>query len=93
MSPGGSSEIVHVFIGRIETAAAEGVFGLPDEGEDIKVHVLPFAKARALLDEGQLRVAHTVLALQWLARHHDVLRARWRAMAPARALESGPRCD
>jgi ADP-ribose pyrophosphatase len=93
MSPGGSSEIVHVFIGRIETAAAAGIFGLPDEGEDIKVHVLPFAKAQALLDEGQLRVAHTVLALQWLARHHEVLRARWRAAAPARALESGPRCD
>lgn len=93
MSPGGSSEIVHVFIGRAETAGAAGIFGLPDEGEDIKVHVLPFAKAQALLDQGQLRVAHTVLALQWLARHHEVLRSRWRAAAPARALESGPRCD
>jgi ADP-ribose pyrophosphatase len=85
MSPGGSSEIVHVFVGRVDATAAGGIFGLPDEGEDIKVHVLPFAQALALLDEGRLRVAHTLLALQWLARHHEALRARWRRAAPVRA--------
>jgi ADP-ribose pyrophosphatase len=85
MSPGGSSEIVHVFIGRVDASAAGGIFGLPDEGEDIRVHVLPFAQALALLDEGRLRVAHTLLAMQWLARHHEVLRARWRQAAPVRA--------
>jgi ADP-ribose pyrophosphatase len=77
MSPGGSSEIVHVFIGRIDARDAGGVFGLPDEGEDIKVHVLPFAKLQAWLDEGRLRVASTLLAAQWLARHHAALRAHW----------------
>jgi ADP-ribose pyrophosphatase len=85
MSPGGSSEIVHVFVGRVDAAAAGGIFGLPDEGEDIKVHVLPFAQAVALLDDGRLRVAHTLLALQWLARHHEALRARWRRATPAGA--------
>jgi ADP-ribose pyrophosphatase len=84
MSPGGSSEVVHTFIGRVETAGAGGVFGLPDEGEDIKVHVLPFERALAWLDEGRLRVASTLLAMQWLARHRESLRARWCA-APARA--------
>jgi ADP-ribose pyrophosphatase len=77
MSPGGSSEIVHVFIGRIDARGAGGVFGLPDEGEDIKVHLLPFAQLQAWLDEGRLRVASTLLAAQWLARHHAALRARW----------------
>lgn len=76
MSPGGSSETVHIYIGRADAAGA-GIFGLPDEGEDIKVHVLPFAKAQTWLDEGHLRVASTLLAMQWLARHHDTLRARW----------------
>jgi ADP-ribose pyrophosphatase len=82
MSPGGSSEIVHVYVGRADTAGAGGIFGLRGEGEDIKVHVLPFAKARALLDEGRVRVAHTLLAMQWLALHHEALRARWRQVAP-----------
>ena len=79
MSPGGSSEIVHVFIGRVDATAAGGIFGLEGEGEDIKVHVLPFAQAQAWLDEGRLRVATTLLAVQWLARHHEALHARWRA--------------
>ena len=90
MSPGGSSEIVHVFVGRVETAGAGGVFGLPDEGEDIRTHVIPFEQARAWLDDGRLHVATTILALQWLALHHDALQARWAGAAPAPALESGP---
>jgi len=77
MSPGGSSEIVHVFIGRIDARGAGGIFGLEDEGEDIKVHLLPFAQVQAWLDEGRLRVASTLLAAQWLVRHHAALRARW----------------
>jgi ADP-ribose diphosphatase len=77
MSPGGSSETVQCYIGRAETAAAGGVFGLDGEGEDIKVHVLPFAQALSRLDAGGFNVASTVLVMQWLARHHDSLRARW----------------
>jgi ADP-ribose pyrophosphatase len=85
MSPGGSSEIVHVFVGRVDAAGAGGIFGLKGEGEDIKVHVLPFAQALALLDDGSLRVAHTLLAMQWLARHHEALRARWNEPARVQA--------
>jgi ADP-ribose pyrophosphatase len=85
MSPGGSSEIVHVFVGRVDTGGAGGIFGLKGEGEDIKVHVLPFARALAWLDEGRLRVASTLLAMQWLARHHASLGARWLATAPVSA--------
>jgi ADP-ribose pyrophosphatase len=85
MSPGGSSEIVHSFIGRVDATAAGGIFGLPGEGEDIKVHVLSYAKALGWLDGGCLRVASTLLAMQWLARHHEALRARWRQAAPVQA--------
>jgi ADP-ribose pyrophosphatase len=92
MSPGGSSEIVHVSVGQVDAAGAGGIFGLKGEGEDIKVHVLPFAQALAMLDEGRLRVAHTLLAIQWLARHHEALRARWLArpgpLDPARVQAS-----
>jgi ADP-ribose pyrophosphatase len=85
MSPGGSTEIVHSFIGRVETRGAGGLFGLADEGEDIKVHVLPFARALAWLDRGRFHVASTLLTMQWLARHHDTLRARWLGVGGAGA--------
>lgn len=77
MSPGGTSEIVQCYIGRVATAGAGGVFGLDDEGEDIKVHVVPFEQALAWLDQGRLQVASTLLTMQWLARHRDRLRSRW----------------
>ena len=77
MSPGGSSEVVQCYVGRVGTTAAGGVFGLVEEGEDIKVHVLPFEEALGRLDHGRLNVASTLLVMQWLARHRDGLRARW----------------
>jgi ADP-ribose pyrophosphatase len=83
MSPGGSSETVQCYIGRTDTAGAGGVFGLDGEGEDIKVHVLPFAQALARLDDGLFNVASTVLVMQWLARNHDDLRDRWTARPDA----------
>lgn len=76
MSPGGSSETCHMFIGRVSDATG-GVFGLADEGEDIMAHVTPFERALAWLDEGRLRVATTLITLQWLVRHRRVLRQRW----------------
>lgn len=85
MSPGGSSEVVHTYVGRVETAGDGGLFGLADEGEDIKVHVLPYARALAWLDQGRFQVASTLLAMQWLARHHDTLRARWLGIGGAGA--------
>jgi ADP-ribose diphosphatase len=81
-SPGGSSEILHSYIGRVDTAGAGGLFGLADEGEDIKARVVPFEQALAWLDESRLRVASTLLAMQWLARHREALRARWGAAVP-----------
>jgi ADP-ribose pyrophosphatase len=79
MSPGGTSEVLQCYVGRADTAGAGGVFGVAAEGEDIKVHVLPFAKALAWLDQGRLNVASTLLVMQWLARHQERLRARWLA--------------
>jgi ADP-ribose pyrophosphatase len=85
VSPGGSSETLACYVGRVDASAAGGVFGLVEEGEDIKVHVLAFSDALARLDQGRLNVASTLLLMHWLARHHDGLRSRWLAAAPSRA--------
>ncbi|MGI9420693.1 MAG: NUDIX domain-containing protein [Geminicoccaceae bacterium] len=74
-SPGGSTETVDLFFARVDTAEIGGVFGLADEGEDIKVHVVEFERALAWLDEGRIKVATTIIALQWLRLNRDRLRA------------------
>lgn len=76
-SPGGTSESCALFCGRVDSSFAGGVHGLDSENEDIRVMAVPFAQARAWLDEGRLNNALTIIAVQWLALNRDKLRARW----------------
>jgi ADP-ribose pyrophosphatase len=76
-SPGGASESVHVFLGRVDAATAGGIHGLNSEDEDIRVEALPWIEARALLDHGKITNALGIVALQWLALHRDDVRRRW----------------
>jgi ADP-ribose pyrophosphatase len=85
VSPGGTSETCQVLIGRVEAPAAGGLHGLPDEGEDIRVHVVPLREALDGIDRGRVSVASTVVALQWLALHRDEVRARWAGAATLRS--------
>jgi ADP-ribose pyrophosphatase len=82
-SPGGSTETCQVFIGRVDAAGAGGIFGLADEGEDIKVHVVPLEEALAWLGDGRIHAAPTIVALQWLALHRAEIAERW---GPAAAI-------
>ncbi|MBI3453601.1 MAG: ADP-ribose diphosphatase [Rhodospirillales bacterium] len=79
VSPSCMTETVFVYCGRADTRHIGGVHGRRDEGEDIKVHVMPFARARAELDAGRFEVGLTIICLQWLVIHRDRLRAKWRA--------------
>jgi ADP-ribose pyrophosphatase len=75
-SPGGTSEHVTIFAGRVDAAKAGGIHGA-DHDEDIKVVVLNYTDAMAALEDGRIRVASTVISLQWLALHRERLRALW----------------
>lgn len=77
VSPGGTSETVAVFCGRVDATGAGGIHALDHEGEDIRVSALPFAEVRARLAAGAFDNAMTVIALQWLALNHDEVRRRW----------------
>ncbi|CAJ1776742.1 ADP-ribose diphosphatase [Aeromonas veronii] len=79
VSPGGSTERIEVFVGEVDASKAEGLHGLADEGEDIRVHVVSREQAYAWLKEGRIDNAASVIALQWLALNHGELRARWLA--------------
>jgi len=78
LTPGACSESCQVFLGRVDTAKAGGVFGLADEHEDILVKVLPFSEAFAMVERNEIDNAVGVIALQWLALHRDDVRRRWR---------------
>jgi len=76
-SPGGTSETCKLFCGRADLAQAGGVHGLPEEGEETRVLVLPAAEAFALAKENRVENATCVIALMWLELNRERLRKRW----------------
>jgi ADP-ribose diphosphatase len=78
-SPGASTEKVTLFCGRVDSRNAGGVHGLPEEGEDIRVLVMPVDEAIGLLNQGRITNAKTIIALQWLAAHYPSVKSRWLA--------------
>jgi ADP-ribose pyrophosphatase len=78
LSPGGGSETMALFCGRVDSEGAGGVHGLDHEDEDIRVLVLSTDEALERLRSGQIVNATTALALQWLALNRARLRTAWR---------------
>jgi ADP-ribose pyrophosphatase len=77
VSPGGNTEEILVYAGCVDSDRADGVHGLAEEHEDIRVHVLDLPVALAGLAAGEVRNAAAIIGLQWLALHREGLRARW----------------
>ena len=76
-SAGNSDEGIFLFCSRIDSTAAGGVHGLPEEHEDIRVVVKTSAEIETLLDTGAIESGHTLIGLHWFLRHRDHLRRLW----------------
>ncbi|TVR62819.1 MAG: NUDIX domain-containing protein [Candidatus Competibacteraceae bacterium] len=77
VSPGGTSESITLFCGRVNAAQVGGIRGMVDEHEDIRLHVVSRAEALNLLDSGRINSAAPIIALQWLKLNHSQLLERW----------------
>jgi len=77
-SPGGDSELIDLYCGRVDSSGVGGLHGLDHEHEDIRAFVLPFAEALARVTKAEVTNANALIALQWLALNRDRLRQAWR---------------
>lgn len=66
VSPGGTTETLDLFIANVDSTNVEGVFGLAEESEDIRVHVVPRIQAYEWVKTGKINNAATIIGLQWL---------------------------
>lgn len=76
-SPGGTTETITLFCGRINSEGVGGIHGAKDENEDIRVHVISREQAMAWVEAGKVNNAAAIIALQWLQLHLQVVQARW----------------
>lgn len=79
VSPGGTSEVIAAFCGKVDSARAGGYHGISEEHEDIRVVVMPFAQAAELLRARKIDNATAVVTLQWLIINRDEVRRKWGA--------------
>jgi nudix-type nucleoside diphosphatase (YffH/AdpP family) len=70
MSPGAVTEKLHFFVAEYEPAMRVGSGGgLADEGEDIEVLELAIDEALAMIADGRIADAKTIMLLQYAALH------------------------
>ena len=70
MSPGSITEKLHFFVAEYDRSMRIGDGGgLADEGEDIEVLELPIDSALAMISDGRIVDAKTIMLLQYVALH------------------------
>ncbi len=76
-TPGGASERITLFCGRVDSAQIGGVHGLDDEHEDIWVRTVSFDEAYHMVQTGEIESAIPIIAIQWLALNRQQLQQQW----------------
>lgn len=68
LSPGGSSERIHLFYSEVsgENAKYKGTGGLISEGEDIKAEEFSLEEALGKVKSGEIMDAKTIIGIYWL---------------------------
>lgn len=76
-SPGGITEWVHLYIGKISVQEIGQTGGLEEEGEDINVTVVPASDVPYMLSTGEVRSAIAIVGLQWFVMNRENIRQQW----------------
>jgi len=74
VSPGGSSERIYLFCGQVNAQLAQGIHGVAEEGEDIRLQALSLNDVYNLLEQGKFNNSSTIIALQWLQHNEQKVR-------------------
>ncbi|GGB99824.1 ADP-ribose pyrophosphatase [Marinobacterium zhoushanense] len=80
-SPGACDEWIDLMFACVDAAQAQGVHGLPDEGEDIKVQVIDAEAAFELVRNGRINSGPAIIGLQWLELNRARIRGETRSEA------------
>jgi ADP-ribose pyrophosphatase len=76
---GGCDEVMWLYAAQatLPTPDAAGTHGLVEEGEDIRLLILPAEQAFAMLDDNRVCNMTAAICLMWLRQHRPRLRRDW----------------
>jgi ADP-ribose pyrophosphatase len=75
-TPGAKSEFIYSYVALCDLPdGAAGVFGVADEAEDIRGHLISFDDLMGLVTSGEVANAPLILTALWLQRERTTLRA------------------
>lgn len=78
VTPGTSGERNYLYCARVDASQADGIHGVEDEGEDIRVGTMKFADAMTEVYVGRINSTTGIMAMQWLALNREQLQQRWK---------------
>jgi len=81
VTPGTSGERNLLYCARVDANQANGIHGIKEEGEDIRVEKMKFADAMDEIYNGRINSTTGIMAMQWLALNREQLRQRWKKSA------------
>ncbi len=76
-TPGGASERITLFCGKVDSTHIGGIHGLDHEDEDILVRAVDFDKAYEMVESNEIESAISIIAIQWLALNKQKLKNKW----------------
>ena len=76
-TPGGASERISLFCGKVDTTNVGGIHGLDHEHEDILVSSVKFDEVYQMVESGRIESGIPIIAIQWLYIHRDKLKKKW----------------
>ena len=76
-TPGGASERITLFCGKVDSTHIGGIHGLDHEDEDILVRAVDFDKAYEMVESNEIESAISSIAIQWLALNKQKLKNKW----------------
>jgi len=79
VSPGGTSETIALYCGKVDTnQVIEGVYGLDEENEDIRVFKSSYQQLVTCFKSGKINSAAPIIAIQWLMMNREMIKEVWR---------------
>ncbi len=72
-----SAQHFTLYLGEVSSKDVSGLYGIGDEGEDIRAFEVSFVEAMKMVNDDFLDNAVSIVGLQWLDRNREKLRRSW----------------